>query len=433
MSFGDIMQIITKVLWFFATLIILTSSIYFTYKLKGIQFNFKSMFKSIGSNSETSGISNFQTLMLTLAGRIGVGSVAGVSLAIYTGGIGTIFWLIITVFLCATNTFCETILGGIYKEQDANFQYKGGPSYYIKKGLKNKTLGNIYAILIIVGYVGFFCGIQSNTITRSLVNTNIDVFLIATVLSIITFIIIYGGLKQITKFSTVIVPIMTIIYILFAFIVLILNINKIPQIFIEIIKDAFNFKSFFTGFLSGFLIGIQRGIFSNESGIGTGSIVSSTSCSTDIVKQGYIQMLGIYITTFLICISTAIIVLTSNYQDLNYIDMNGIEMTKNAFLYHFGSLGDIVLTLSIILFSFSTIVTAYYYGESCLKYFGNVNSIKIFLLKLATVLIVFVGCIASSYYLWSLVDIIVALLILINVYAIIKLRKEILVYVNKNN
>lgn len=226
---------------------------------------------------------------------------------------------------------------------------------------------------------------------------------------------------------------MTIIYIFFAFIVLILNINKIPQIFIEIIKDAFNFKSFFTGFLSGFLIGIQRGIFSNESGIGTGSIVSSTSCSTDIVKQGYIQMLGIYITTFLICISTAIIVLTSNYQDLNYIDMNGIEMTKNAFLYHFGSLGDIVLTLSIILFSFSTIVTAYYYGESCLKYFGNVNSIKIFLLKLATVLIVFVGCIASSYYLWSLVDIIVALLILINVYAIIKLRKEILVYVNKNN
>ena len=133
----------------------------------------------------------------------------------------------------------------------------------------------------------FMC---NNTITRSLVNTNIDVFLIATVLSIITFIIIYGGLKQITKFSTVIVPIMTIIYILFAFIVLILNINKIPQIFIEIIKDAFNFKSFFTGFLSGFLIGIQRGIFSNESGIGTGSIVSSTSCSTDIVKQGYIQI-----------------------------------------------------------------------------------------------------------------------------------------------
>ena len=133
MFFGDIMQIIIKVLWFFATLIILTSSIYFTYKLKGIQFNFKSMFKSIGSNSKTNGISNFQTLMLTLAGRIGVGSVAGVSLAIYTGGIGTIFWLIITVFLCATNTFCETILGGIYKEQDVNFQYKGGPSYYINK------------------------------------------------------------------------------------------------------------------------------------------------------------------------------------------------------------------------------------------------------------------------------------------------------------
>ena len=143
-------------------------------------------------------------------------------------------------------------------------------------------------------------------------------------------------------------------------------------------------------------------------------------------------MLGIYITTFLICISTAIIVLTSDYSNINYVDMNGIEMTQHAFTYHFGQFGNIILTVSIILFSFSTIITAYYYGESSLKYFGDIDNKKIFILKLSTVIIVFLGCIVSSHLLWSFVDIIVAILIIINVYSIITLRKEILDYVNKN-
>ncbi len=426
------MDIIIKILWFLATLLILVSSIYFTIKLKAVQFNFKNMFKSIKASKNAKGISNFQALMISLGGRIGVGSIAGVSLAIYTGGIGSIFWLIVTVFLCATNTFCETILGGIYKEQDEGYQYKGGPSYYIKKGLNNQKLGALYSILIIVGYIGFFCGIQSNTITKSLLNANLNVYVIAIFLALITFVIIYGGLKKITKISTVIVPIMTIIYIFIALIVLISNIKLIPGIIIAIINEAFNFKSFFNGFLSGFLIGIQRGIFSNESGIGTGSIVSSTSYSSDLKSQGYIQMLGIYITTFLICLSTAIIVLTSDYTNVNYMDMNGIEITQHAFIYHFGNFGNIILTISVILFSFSTIITAYYYGESCLKYFGNINRKKITILKLLTVIIIFLGCIISSYFLWSFVDIIVAILIIINVYSIISLRKEILDYVNKN-
>lgn len=433
MFFGDKMQYIVKTLWFVATIMILISSLYFTFKLRGVQFNFKKIIGSVFKNKKEQGFTSFQTLMLTLSGRIGVGSIAGVSLAIYTGGIGSIFWLIITVFLCATNTFCETILGGIYKEQDVGFQYKGGPSYYIKKGLRNYKLGGFYAILIIVGYVGFFCGIQSNTITKSLEPMGFNVYIIAIILSLLTFIIIYGGLKKITQFSTVIVPVMTIIYVFFALVVLVLNIKLIPNIIINIIKEAFNFKSFFNGFLSGFLIGLQRGIFSNESGIGTGSIASSTNSSSDLIKQGYIQTLGIYITTFLICISTAIIVLTSNYQNLNYVDMNGIEMTQNAFIFHFGDFGNIVLTISILLFSFSTIVTAYYYGESCLKYFGNITNKKIVLLKLLTVLVIFFGCIVSSDFLWSFVDIIVALLIIINIYSIMKLKNKVIEYVNKNS
>lgn len=430
MFFGDKMELILKILWFFATVIILSTSIYFTIKLNGIQFKFSKIIKSLKSSKGEKKFSNLETMMVTLAGRIGVGSIAGVSLAIYTGGVGTIFWMVITVFLCATNTFCETILGGIYKEKDDGNHYKGGPSYYIKKGLKNKKLGGIYAILIIIGYVCFFSAIQSNTITKSLINQN--AYVIAVILSILTFVIISGGLNKITKFSTLIVPIMTFIYLFFAILVIILNISTIPNIFIEIIKSAFNMDSFFKGFISGFFIGLQRGIFSNEAGIGTGSIVSSSNSSKDLMKQGYTQMFGIYVTTFVICISTSIIVLTSDYNSLNYIDMNGIEMTQHAFIYHFGSFGNLALTVSIIFFSFSTIVTAYYYGESCLKYFGNVNSKKILILKLLTVVIVFIGCIISSSFLWRFADIVVALLIIINTYSIFRLRKEILVYVNKN-
>ncbi|MCM1370429.1 MAG: alanine:cation symporter family protein [Clostridium sp.] len=424
------MQYIIKTIWFIATILILISSIYFTFKLKGIQFRFKDMFKSLKKNKEVDGISNFQVLMISLAGRMGVGSIAGVSLAIYMGGIGSIFWLVATVFLCSTNTFCEIILGGIYKEHDEKKQYKGGPSYYIKNGLNNKKLGALYAILIIIGYIIFFVGIQSNTISKSLVGVN--PVLLGIILSVITFLIIYGGLSKIARFSSFIVPFMTIIYIIASLVVFFQNISDIPSILLNVVREAFNFKPFFSGFLSGFLIGIQRGIFSNEAGIGTSSIVSTSSTSNNLIKQGYIQMLGIYITTFIICISTAIIVLTSDYLTVNGFDINGIELTKHAFIYHFGSFGNIILTVSIILFSFSTVTTAYYYGESCLKYFGNVNKFKILILKIITCIIVFMGCIISSSFLWGFVDIIVAFLIIINTYAILRLKQKILDYVNKS-
>lgn len=430
MFFGDIMEVVGKFLWGIATSLIIGSGIFFTFKLKGVQFKFKRMYNSVFGKSSSKGISSLQTLMVTLAGRIGVGSIAGVSLAIYYGGPGSIFWMLITVFLCATTTFCETLLGGIYKEQDIGYEYKGGPSYYIKKGLSNKPLSILYSILIIVGYIGFFIAIQSNTIVKSL--PNINIYIIAIFLAIFTFIIIYGGLKKIASFSSVIVPIMTLIYVAAAIFVIIVNINIIPTVFLDILTDAFDVKSFFSGFISGIIIGLQRGIFANESGIGTGSIISSSSASHDLIRQSYLQMLGIYITSFLICVSTAIIVLTSDYMTLQYKDINGIELTQHAFIYHFGTFGNIILTLSIILFSFSTVVTAYYYGESCLKFFGDVSPRKILTLKLATVIVVFIGCLVSSYFLWSFVDIIVAVLIIINIYSIIKLRNEIIVYVNKN-
>ena len=168
MFFGDTMLIILhKVIWAVATVLIISSSIYFSIKFKLLQFNFPRMFKCLFSKKDKSeGISSMQTFLMTLGSRIGVGSIAGVSLAIYLGGVGSIFWMWISAFLAASSTFCETILGIVYRKKDGN-TYKGGPSYYIKYGLGNKTLGGIYAVFIIASYVFGFVGIQGNTITKS--------------------------------------------------------------------------------------------------------------------------------------------------------------------------------------------------------------------------------------------------------------------------
>lgn len=428
MFFGDnMLNYINNVLWIIATIFIIISGIYFTISLRGVQFKFKKMFKSLFHENNSSGIKPYQTLMMVLAGRIGIGSIAGVALAIHLGGIGSIFWMWVIAFIGAANSFVETALGIIYKEKDEKNIYKGGPSYYIKKGLNNKFLGGVYAIVIIFSYVGGFLSIQSNTIVKSINEiTTVSPLLVGTVISIITFFVIFGGIKRIASVSSKIVPFITIGYVLIAIYICILNINILPNIFLNIIKAAFNFKPFISGFIGCMIVGIQRGIFSNEAGLGTGAIASSTVETDDAVSQGYLQMIGVYITTLLICTSTAIIILTSPYETLVLNDVNGIEITQFAFSYHLGNLGNYLVFISIILFSFTTILTGYYDGEASLKYFfTKVKKRYLIYLKLSTIIILFLGCTISSSILWSFVDILVALEAIINIYAIIKLRKKV--------
>lgn len=422
------LDLINKLVWAVSTALIFISGLYFTIKLKGVQFNFKEMFKNLFEKDNMErGITPIQSFLMTLGSRIGVGSIAGVSLALYIGGPGSIFWMWISAFLAASNTFSETVLGIIYRKKDGN-DYKGGPSYYIKDGLNKSWLGSIYAILILVSYVGGFVGIQGNTITKSVLEIiEVPKFIIGILLVLVTLVIICGGLKKIAAFSSKLVPLMTILYIGSACIVSIKNIDLIPSIFKEIITSAFKLKSIYGGFLYSMIIGIQRGIFSNEAGLGTGSITSSTSSCKTPISQGYIQVLGIYVTTLLICTSTAIIVMTSNYKGLVLNDVNGIEITQYAFRYHFGDFGNILLFVSVLLFSFTTILTGYYDGESSLKYFNDkLKKRYLVILKLVSLIVLFLGCILSSTFLWSFVDILMAFLAIINIYALFKLKDDVI-------
>lgn len=429
-------DIINKILWAIATVFIVVYSLYYTFYLFFIQFDFKRMIREIlKKNNGEKGLTPFQALMMTLGGRIGVGSIAGVSLAIYIGGVGSLFWLFTISFFTAILAFAETVLGIKYREYNGSL-YNGGPSYYIKNGLKNRRLGSIYAIIIIISYIGGFLGIQANTIVKSLGNIIfVPNYIIGIIIVLITLFIIFGGIKKIADVTSKIVPFMCAFYLLIAIYVFIVNIDIMPNILFNIIKSAFNFESFIGGFIATFIVGIQRGIFSSEAGLGTGSIAASTSGGTSSVSQGYIQMFGIYITSFVICGSTAIIILTSNYQQFLFNDINGIEIANNAFKYHLGNIGNIVLFLFILLFSFSTILTGYYYSESSLKYFFNkINNIYIILLKIITLIVLFIGSIISSTTLWALVDILVAIMAIINLYALVKLKKEVkneLIYYKK--
>lgn len=437
MFFGDTMlETVNKIMWAIATALIMISSIYFSFSFKFIQFNFKEMIKNLfKKNSEDIGINPIQSFLMTLGARIGVGSIAGVSLALYLGGPGSIFWMWISAFLSATNTFSETVLGIIYRKKEDN-GYVGGPSYYMKYGLNRTKLGIVYAFIIIISYVLGFVGIQGNTITKSCLEIiNISPVVIGMILTIFAALIIFGGLKKIAAFSENIVPLMTILYLGISIFVMIKNINIIPDLFFNIVSSAFSFKSIYGGFVGTLIIGIQRGIFSNEAGLGTGSITSSAASTTSPVSQGYIQMLGIYVTTLLICTATAIIVMTSDYQNLNIADINGIEITQYAFGYHLGSIGNILLFVSVFLFSFTTILTGYYDGEVSLKFLiKNIKRSHLIALKIFSLIVLFLGCIISSYFLWMVVDIMMAILAVINIYALFFLERDVkfeLEYYNK--
>ena len=417
MFFGDIMLIINKIIWGVAFFLIVFFGFYFSFKLRGIQFRLFSMLKSF--NKEEVGL-----FFTSLAGRIGVGSIAGVALSIYVGGIGSIFWMWISTFLCAVITYVEVVLGVKYRVF-YDCESFGGPSYYIRDGIGSRFGGFLFSFLIIICYIFCFLSIQSNTITHSITQfIPFSPIVIGICISVICFFCIYGSFKSIVDVSCKLVPLMGVIYIGCSIIVLVLNFSSFFSIFLNIIKSAFNFKSLSGGFIYSIIVGIQRGIFSNESGIGTSSIVVSSSDSNDFKALGFVQMFGVYVTSFLFCTATAIILLNCPYDNLFLTDINGIELMNYAFRYHFGSFGSYLLLFSIVLFSFSTIVTGYFYGESCFKYFSFEKKYT-FILRGVTLCVIFLGSILSSNFLWGIVDIFVGLLIIINLIAMWFLRNDV--------
>ena len=417
----ELFHTLLSFIWAIVTILIIYSGIYFSFKYKFIQFRFIKMIKSLFSKS-SDGITPFESLSLSLSAKIGVGAISGIALAIYIGGAGTIFWMWLCTLICVINTYVESVLGIKYQEKHNN-TLMGGPSFYIKKGLKNNKLALLYSTLIILSYTGLFLTIQSNTIVKSIVyEFNISYLYPLLFLTIISIIVIFMGNKLIAKLSSILVPIMGIIYILVSSYVIIKNINLLPNIITNIFKLSFNFRSI-TSSLFVIIIGIQRGIFASESGLGT-SAISSSSTKNDPSKQGLCEVFGVYFTVFIICSITALLILLSDYTNVNFNDINGIELTMYAFKYHLGNFGSYLLTIITILFAYSTIISGYFFGEINLKtIFTKISKKELFIFKIMVILLIIIGGVIKSSILWNLVDIMVSFLVIINIYAMIKLVK----------
>lgn len=399
---------ISSVLWIITTLFLIISAIFLSFYYKFTNYK---VLKCVNHFSKE----DIKTMNISLAGKIGVGSISGIALSIMIGGKGTLFWIWISSFLFSIFTYLETKAGVIYRESNI-----GGPSLYIKNVLRKNRLSILYSLFIIITFLFSFILIQSNTILITVSDTLlIDKVFVLLFLIILVLYSINNGINRITKLVSYLVPIMSILYLGIGFYIVLKNYNIIPSIIIEIIKDGLNIKSILSLPL---IIGFQRSIFSNEFGMGTTSMVVALSNSSDYNKEYFYQSIGMYYISLVVCTISAFIILTCDYTQFNVSNINGIEIINYAFNYHFNEYGMFISSAIITLFAFSTIITSFYYGDLSIKLlFKNKKST---LTKIIVIIVLILSLYIKPINIWTFVDISTSLTTIINVYALIKIRKK---------
>ncbi len=416
------MSLFNNYLWYVTSFIIILCGLYFSINLKFPQFQWKKIFKSIFSKS-SSKAKTIDSLLMSLSSRIGIGSIAGIALAIKFGGIGSIFWIWIITLIVSSISYLESYYGAHYKTMIKEDNYIGGPHHYIKKALGKPKLSLLYALILIICYSFGFTSIQANTVSVvTQISTNLSPHLINITIILLFLIILSTDTVEKNKIISKMVPSMIILYLLLGLIIILKNPIYILSIFKEIFFSAFKIKAFSGGLIYTIIVGMQRGIFATEVAIGT-SAVSAAMASSSPQSQGYLQILGNYITVFVICTVTALIILSSNYNLYVASTSNGIELALHAFEYHFNQFGRLFIIIFIILFAFSTIISGVYFGESTLEFITNRPIIKKFY-KAIVIIFIFLSMYINASKLWTLIDILVAFLCLINLYSIIKIYKK---------
>lgn len=409
----------------FIIFVIIGLGIYFTFKLKFVQFaKLGEMIRLItkGGKKDKEGLSPFQAFCISAAARIGVGNLAGVALAISIGGPGAIFWMWMVALVGAATSFVECTLAQIYKTKDGQGGFRGGPAYYMEKGLNSRKLGVWFSILITITYGLIFNSVQANTVSLAFKNTfNLDRTVVGLGLVVLVGIIIFGGVKSIARVSEIIVPPMAIVYILVAAYVVIINIGIMPDVLALIVKSAFGLESAVGGAIGAAMkSGIQRGLFATEAGMGSTPNAAATADVSHPVKQGMMQALGVFIDTFLICTSTAFIVLCSDV----YLTpgLEGIIITQEALSSHVGSWAGTFLAVIIFLFAFSSLLGNYYYGETNITFVKN-SKVVVNIYRLCALAMILFGSLAQLQTVWNLADLFMGLMVITNLFVIFFLGK----------
>ena len=427
-NFETFLSSANNILWSYVIIALLIAlGLYFTIRTGFAQFRFfGEMFTLLGRGTakerKSSGVSTFQAFCISTATRVGTGNLAGVAIAIVMGGPGAVFWMWVIALIGAGSSIIECTLAQIYKVK-GEYGFRGGPAYYMEKGLKLRWLGVLFSILLTVSFASVFNSVQANTISLAFKEAfNINTLVTGIFLTAVTMIIIFGGLKRIARVTEVIVPFMAIFYLVIALFVVVTNFTLIPSVFILIFKSAFGIHQAAGGTIGAAVMwGIKRGLYSNEAGLGSAPNAAATSDVTHPVKEGLVQTLGVFADTLLICSATAFIILLSDIQGGS--DLTGIQLTQNALSSHVGSWGNTFIAICIFLFAYSTIIGNYYYGETNIE-FLNAHKMWVFLYRIGACIIILVGSIANLEQVWGLADLFLGIMALTNLFAITMLSKK---------
>lgn len=408
-------------------ILLVGTGFWLTYALRGLQFTrlghalYLALVKRKEETDEPGDITHFQALMTALSATVGTGNIAGVATAIAIGGPGALFWMWLTGLVGMATKYGEAVLAVKYREVDGNGQMSGGPMYYISKGLKLPWLGAVFAVFASVAAFGIGNMVQSNSVADAVLATfQVPTWITGLTLMVFTALVVIGGIKSIGRVTSVLVPVMIVFYMAACLIIIFMHIGGVPAALAMIVEEAFSPTSAVGGFAGSSVMlairmGVARGVFSNESGLGSAPIAAAAAQTRSPITQALVSMTQTFIDTLIVCTMTGLVlILTGVWSN----GQNGAELTTTAFAAGIPG-GAYIVTIGLILFAYSTILGWCYYGEKSIEYLFGVKSVVVY--RIVFVLFVGVGAVAKLSLVWNISDTLNGLMAIPNLIALILL------------
>lgn len=406
---------------------LLAVGLLFTVRLRGLQLRrFPHMLRLVarGTRADASGISPFQALCTSLAARVGTGNLAGVAIALGVGGPGALFWMWCTALLGMATAYAESTLAQLYKQRDAAGQFRGGPSYYMTRGLGRRWMGVAFALALLLSYGLIFSSVHANAMAQALDGAfGLNQATVAIALVVLTATIIFGGLRSVARFAQWVVPFMSLGYLLLAGWVVLTHLPQLPAVLLQVVRSAFGLDAAAGGLLGALSVamlqGVKRGLYSNEAGMGSAPNVAAavTPVPHHPSSQGLVQALGVFIDTLLVCSATGVIILLSGVLGDGG---DGVRLTQAAMTVFLGDWGAGFVAVAMFFFAFTTILGNYSYAEANLLYLGG-GRIGLLMLRLATLATIAWGVYSQVQLVWDAADASMAVMASINLVAIVLL------------
>ena len=422
-----VINFLNEIFWGYVLIYgLLAVGVFFTIRLGFVQFvQFPEMFRAVlgSKQNDTAGITPFQALCTSLASRVGTGNLAGVAVALYLGGPGALFWMWVVALVGMATAYAESTLAQLYKIKNENGDYRGGPAFYIARGLKAPWAGAIFSVCLILAFGLVFNAVQANSIADAFQGAfGIDKLWVGIALAAVTAVVIFGGIKQIARVAEFIVPFMAAIYLLVALYVVIINIGEVPALLGMIVREAFGLGAATGGIAGAMLNGVKRGLFSNEAGMGSAPNIAAVATPQPHhpSSQGFVQALGVFIDTILICTATGLMILLSGVM-VPGSELTGTPLTQAAMTVHIGSMGHYFIAFAILFFAFTSIIGNYSYAENAMTFLKLGNRAGLTALRVGVLAMVVWGAYESVATVFNAADASMGLMATVNLIAIVLL------------